>query len=224
MPKTNEQLETDIEKLKIEIEKFKETPESKIEPKHNHAGGDYARVNMKDLTGVVWDDLRIPGLQVKVGATAPDLISFLGSGDLKIYGFNGAATTEIVYFAIQLPHSYQQGAEVIPHIHWSPTNTDSGNVKWQLEYSWANFENDTYGSPTTISIIDAASEVAWKHQVANFPAISGTGKRISSILICRLFRDPSDGSDTYGSDAAFLEFDFHFPINSIGSTDIESKY
>jgi len=51
--------------------------------------------------------------------------------------------------------------------------------------------------------------------MASFSAISGTGKTISSMLICRLFRDVSE--DDYNNDAAFLEFDIHYEINSVGS-------
>ncbi len=62
-----------------------------------------------------------------------------------------------------------------------------------------------------------------KHHIAGFDAISGTGKGISSMLICRLFRDVSDPNDTYGADAFVLEFDFHFQIDAPGSFQATSK-
>jgi hypothetical protein len=170
----------------------------------------------------VWDDLRVPGTSVQKGASAPDLVSFLGAGNVMVNAFDGGATTEQVFFSIQLPHSYKEGSDITPHVHWSPINANAGNVKWQLEYSWANV-NDTFPAVTTISVVDATDTTAWKHQLAGFSAISGTGKTLSSMLVCRLFRDPSDGDDTYGSDAAFLEFDVHFEIDTVGSRQILSK-
>lgn len=187
----------------------------------DHAAGDYS-VFEDDGTlrmegdAKVWDDLRIPGLSVAKGASAPDLISWLGAGGLMVNGFDGNATSEQVFFTCQLPHSYKQGSDIEPHVHWGPVNANAGNVKWFLEYSWANIDG-TFPAITTISIVDAASGTAWDHQVAPFSTITGTGKMISSMLVCRLYRNPGDGDDTYGSDAGFLEFDFHFEKDTIGS-------
>ncbi len=187
----------------------------------DHIAGDYS--NFEDTgflryegSAQAWDDMRIPGLAVQLGASSPDLISFLAAGDLKIYGFNGNATEEEVHFTVQLPHTYAQGTDIEPHVHWSAVNANAGDVVWQLEYTWANI-NGTFPASTTITATDSASGTAWDHQVIGFSAITGTSKNISSMLVCRLFRDPTDGSDTYASDAAFLEFDFHFQIDTIGS-------
>jgi hypothetical protein len=170
----------------------------------------------------VWEDLRIPGTSTQLGASAPDLGAFLGSGNILVPRFDGNATTEQVFFTAQLPHSYKEGTNITPHIHWTPTDTNSGNVHWQLEYSWANI-GSAFSAPTTITVTDAASGTAWDHQVAGFSAISGTGKTISSMLSCRLFRDPTDAADTYAYDAAFLEIDFHFEGDTVGSTTITAK-
>lgn len=167
-------------------------------------------------TATAWEDLRVPGTTVKLGATAPDFAAFLGSGNLLTYLFDGAATAEQVYFTIQMPHGWKAGSDIYPHIHWTPTDANAGNVKWQLEYSWANIDA-TFAAPTTISIVDAADGTAWKHQKAQFAAIVGSGKTLSSMLVCRLFRDPADAADTYAHDAAFLQFDVHYEIDTLGS-------
>jgi hypothetical protein len=169
-----------------------------------------------ELQESVWDDLRVPGLATALGATSPDLISFLAAGGLEVLGFDGNATLEQVFFTVQLPHTYKQGTDIYPHVHWSPVNTNAGNVVWQLEYTWVNIDG-TFPASATITVTDAASTTAWSHQVAPFAAITGTGKEISSMLVCRLFRDPTDGNDDYASDAAFLEIDFHHEVNTMGS-------
>jgi hypothetical protein len=167
----------------------------------------------------VWDDLRVPGLSVRAGAVAPDLIQFLAAGNLRVYGFNGAGLNPIeeVYFTIQFPHSYMLGTDVYPHVHWTPVNGNAGNVYWQLDYSWADID-DVFPAVTTIGIADAAAGVAWTHQYAPFAAINGAARdNVSNMLVCRLWRDPGNANDTYGSDAAFLEFDVHFQLDTIGS-------
>jgi len=171
-----------------------------------------------ELQETVWDDLRIPGLSVTANPSAsPTLGAFLGAGSLQVWRFTGTGVlTEEVFFTIQLPHKYKEGTDIIPHVHWTPTDANAGDVVWQLEYTWQNI-NGTFGASTTITVTDSTNTTAWEHLVASFSAITGTNMDISSILVCRLFRDPAHGSDTYTSDAAFLEIDFHFEIDTIGS-------
>ncbi len=168
------------------------------------------------LTETVWDDMQIPGLSTERGSAAPDLVAFLGAGGLKELGFDGNNTMEEVHFTVELPHSYKEGTDIHWHVHWSPTTTNAGNVKWQLEYSWAN-ENATHPASTTISVIDASSTTAFDHLETVDTAITGTGKKISSVIVCRLFRDPSDDSDTYPDDATLCQVDFHIEKDTIGS-------
>jgi hypothetical protein len=55
------------------------------------------------------------------------------------------------------------------------------------------------------------------HKAVNATGIDGTGKTLSSMIICRLYRDVSDANDTYASDAFLLEIDFHYEIDTVGS-------
>jgi hypothetical protein len=174
-------------------------------------------------SATTFDDLRVSGLSVKVNASAPDLVAFApATTNLLVYGFDGAATSEQVYFAIQLPHSYKEGTDITPHVHWTPTTADAGNVKWFLEYSWAN-TSVAFAAPTTITVTQAAGGTAWVQNKAFFSSISGAGKTISSMLICRLYRNPADAADTYEHDATLLEFDFHFEQDTLGSQTASSK-
>ena len=171
------------------------------------------------LDPIVWDDLRVPGLTTKLGASAPDLVAFLGAGGLKAYAFDGGATTEEVHFMLQMPHSYKSETNLRPHVHWAPTTNDAGNVVWQLEYTWQKI-GGTFGAAATIaSTALAAGGTAWVHNYSSFAEIAGAGKgeNVSSMLVCRLFRDPTHVSDTYAHDACLLEFDVHFQVDALGS-------
>lgn len=176
----------------------------------------------------VWDDLRIPGEALGRAASAPELATFGPSGSLQAYTFDGddagGLTLEQVYFSIQLPHNYKQGTAIYPHVHWTPTTAGTGNVEWFLEYSWSN-RTDAFTAPLTISGVGAASGAAWTHTMTNIGTmpIDGTGKTISSMLECRLYRDPADEHDTYAADAAILEFDVHYEIDSCGSSSETAK-
>jgi hypothetical protein len=175
----------------------------------------------------VWDDLMIPGFAVKTtGTSPPDFTTvFAGSGNIDYYAFDGASLLEQVYFSVQMPHCWKEGGTIYPHVHFAPTSTNTGDlnsrvVRFSLEYTWAAI-NGTFGSPATFTM-DSAGFVPntsqWKHLLCtNNTGIAGTGKTLSSVLMCRLYRDPTDAADTYPQDVAFLSFDLHYEIDALGS-------
>lgn len=178
--------------------------------------------------GIGWEDLRVPLETTKVGASAPDFDTFIGS--TKIYWFD-AGTDQEVHFSVQLPHSWNCG-QIVPHVHWVPKTTSDGTpanqvVRWGLEYYWANrgvvfaagLGTTIY---TTTHAPADADVVALKHYVSAFAGISPTTDQdeISSMIICRLFRDANDAADTYEHDAGVLEIDFHYQVSSLGSASL----
>jgi len=163
----------------------------------------------------VWDDLRVAGSAVRVGASSPpDFETF--KGGISIYWFSPIALEEI-HFMAQLPHSYKHGTGLRPHIHWVPRTVNTGNVDWFLEYTWANI-GDEFPPPLTVIASGSASGTIGYHQLSAFPEISGSSQHLSSMLVCRLYRDGGQGDDTFTGDAGFLEFDFHYQIDSLGSS------
>jgi hypothetical protein len=156
---------------------------------------------------------------IKIGASDPDFIKVRdnGSSSAGVYSYAfDADTEEQLFFTIQLPHSYKAGTDISPHIHWMPTTTGTNAVVWGLEYTWSNIDG-TYGNTTLITATDAADGTAYKHQLADFADISGSGKNESSMLLCRIYRKAADAADTFTGDAVFLEVDFHFQMNKLGS-------
>ena len=167
-----------------------------------------------------WDDLRVPVTATNIGtANNPNFSQVLtngaGSQGVYTYLFDASAEEELL-FNVQLPHAWKEGTDIEPHVHWFPTSADTGTVRWGLEYTWSNVDG-TFSNTTIIYINDAADGTVYKHQLADFAAISGTGKTLSSMLMCRVFRDAGHVNDTYTGDAGLLEIDFHHRIDSLGS-------
>lgn len=170
-----------------------------------------------------WETIVISGIILGSATSAPDIIPFGDPPtDLKIRAFDGNAIIEQLYASPKIPSNYQEGTDIIFGIEWTPINNNAGNVKWFLDYTWANL-NDVFSAQTTISVVDAADGLAWKHQEAHFTAISGTGKKILSTLNFRLSRDPTDAQDTYTSDAGVLNVLIHYKINTFGSRQMDIK-
>lgn len=173
------------------------------------------------LNPTVYDDINIPAHSLTLGAAAPDSITLFGAGGIKGLGFNGNATTESVHGSTELIHRYAEGTDINPHIHWMPTTTGAGQVKWQLEYSWQN-EEGVFPSPTTVFGITTTAGVAWTLQHTDFPAMDGTGKEIGAAMAFRLFRDPTDNDD-YAADAALVHLGVHYEVDTMGSESLEDK-
>ncbi|KKN79015.1 hypothetical protein LCGC14_0344910 [marine sediment metagenome] len=181
-------------------------------------------------TATVFDDLRVPITALRVGpAGAPDFAQFRddGSGSTGVFAYWFDPNTEQqVYLVIQMPHSWKEGSNITPHVHWVSADTAVGagtDVSWGFEYTWASI-NGVFDTTTLVYADEqsgGASEILTvnKHYKTYFSGIVGAGHTISSMLICRLFRDATStgGTDDYDDDAGLIEIDFHYEIDTIGS-------
>jgi len=171
-------------------------------------------------TNLLWDDVKVSLARGTVGLNNPSLATFRNG--VQAYSFNESVMQQL-FFDIQLPHTWAEGTDIHPHIHWSPGNgNDTTNVRWGLEYTWANSggTGNTFPATTIVYATQAASGVPYSVEIASFGAISGVGKRVSSLLMCRVFRDATNVGDTYGQGAFGLSLDFHVQCNG-GGTVIE---
>lgn len=167
----------------------------------------------------VWDDLRIATSSTRAAASAPDFVKLLdnGSGSAGVFAHHFDKTTEEqLFFALQMPHAWNEGSTIYPHVHWVTTGTHTGTVVWGLEYSASSIDG-TFGNTTIITGSDAGTGTTHDHILTYIGSgIDMTGLTHSCMLQCRIFRKASDGSDTYDEDAALLEIDFHYEINQLG--------
>ena len=168
----------------------------------------------------VWDDIRIAIALRGSGGNNPTFA--LLEGGLYAYKFAGNATNEI-FFEVQMPHSWAEGTTIYPHVHWVSNGSNTTDaVTWGLEYDWENISGSFGGTTSTItnSVLSTGLKVQNINELAS-AGISGTGKNISSMLLCRLYR--SGGSDPNNDDCFLLTFDIHYQINTIGSRDKLTK-
>ena len=83
---------------------------------------------------VHWDDLRFPAVAINPPGAASDPDVDPTDGTLLF----AAGSTEVVFFAVQLPHCWKMGSAISPHVHWVKTTSAAGTVKWTLSYRWAD--------------------------------------------------------------------------------------
>ncbi len=178
-------------------------------------------------TATRWDDLKVPVTSLKEkGINIPNWDPFIGGTYTYWFKKETSASNENeLFFTVQMPHAWKEGSNIFPHVHWTAdANIGTSKVEWGLEYTWAN-PGSVFGAIGTILVDTPVAalgtvNVAFKHVISSFPEIAGSGKTLSSILMCRLFRKSRSGSnDTYSGKAALLEIDFHYEIDSDGSRD-----
>jgi hypothetical protein len=163
-----------------------------------------------ELLDTFWTDLVMPLTQTRVGAN--NLPTF-NTTEIA-YEFPQNDATEILYFVVQLPHGYKEGTGIYPHVHWKQTQNLVPVFK--LDYKWfnvgaaipADFTTYTMGSLALPYVSGSIQQIS-----KNDEPIAGTGKTISSLLLCRLYRD----DNVYTGDALAYQFDIHYEIDGFGS-------
>lgn len=196
-------------------------------------GGSFHRV--LTLTNDTWfDDIRVEPTVMGTGTKSPVYTVWTPSGGsasgLYFYLFDNAIAIQEkeVNFKLQMPHGKLLGSVIHLHVHWMPTSTGSAGdkVRWGLEYSKANpngvfaapgafiYATDPINPPSTTPTQDT-------HYITEFTDINMTGDALSTILMCRLFRNSSDAADTFAGDVGLLYIDAHVEMTKLGS---DSEY
>jgi len=164
----------------------------------------------------MFDDLVVPLTTTVRGATSKPDFDYSNIG----YLFPQNDTTEQLYFVVQLPHSYKEGSTVYPHVHW--LQSADQNVTWRFAYYWHN-PGDTLSivfSTISVNTLAYTYSSGSIHQISTRTSgISGTGKQISSILLCKLFRN----DNVYTGDALAFQFDLHIEKDTLGSAQEYTK-
>jgi hypothetical protein len=184
----------------LEIQ-YKNTAKSKIDK-----NGVY--INIAGL----WDDMRFPVVAINPPGQGSD-----PTYDVNELGYLFSANgTETLHIIAQMPHTYKEGSDIRPHVHWEPTNVNINNVVWRFSYRWRN-NGETIGAWIDVDIQAAAAGIADTLQVNTFGSITKVDAKISSMLDIKLSRIGGDANDTYNADARLKEFDIHFQKNTNGS-------
>ncbi len=146
-----------------------------------------------------------------VGANAPTWATIRDA--LAAYRFDAGVMNEL-WVSLHVPHEYLSGTMLYPHIHWVKTGTNTGTVRWGVEYSSARgYDIEAFPASTTIYIEQAGSATAYQHMIAE--QAEGAGVTVSnlepdSLLLMRLFRDAAHVNDTCTEAVFGLFLDVHY--------------
>lgn len=178
-----------------------------------------------------WDDIApyyITGQGANVAAAAA--YGTTGFVWYKLTATDGK--DEELQYSFQIPHRWQAGTAIEPHLHVVPSaNGSAGNedVKMQISYQWVNI-GEAYGTASSDMITPAAKKFTVsatggnKHTLWDFDAITASGKTLSgdlAFIVRRLSK--TDATDNYTGDIWLRYIDLHVEIDSLGSITELSK-
>ena len=166
-----------------------------------------------------WDDLRFPAQSINpagainaatiidVETTFPGCLSFSGSADNMVAG------------VAQMPHAWNRGTAVRPHIHWIKPTGSSAAVTWQLYYRRADVGQTFEGwqGPLTGTTVAGDPGISNQQLITTFGALDMTGYEESVILAWRLYRRGS--TDAENNAVTLLEFDIHYRTDKAGTVN-----
>lgn len=161
-----------------------------------------------------WDDITA---DLSSGKTAGSNVPTWAVFRDGIYAYEFSATLmKEVWITFHIKHDYAEGTLVYPHIHWSPTTTSTGVVRWGFEYSVAKgHDQEAFPSTTTVYINSTiSSNKQYQHIISE---VSDTDAfdafEADTLVLCRIFRDAADAADTFPDAVSAFTADIHFQAN-----------
>ncbi|KKL70702.1 hypothetical protein LCGC14_2102290 [marine sediment metagenome] len=167
------------------------------------------------LERAVWDDQQVAVTSVKLpGVSDPSWTAYKGSYVLTF----AKGADNIISFIVQMPHRYKEGSDIDFHIHTCWPDGAAGDTIWNFTHSWANIDDD-FPAETTVAAVTIASPANQDNlQLDTIAAtITGSGKKISSVILCSLQREGTAVADDYDNVTYMVALDFHVPRNTLGS-------
>lgn len=150
----------------------------------------YGRWAAKGDSALVWDEIVVIANSVRKNPTStkPDYDTWLFPGQTYLFD---AAAPESVYFDVEIPHDWLIGDPIECHVHHVPLSDNTGAIAWKLFYMMTDINGTfAFGAGDTLSVRQAGSGTAYKHQLANLGSVDMTSiTSVSSIISCVLVRD-----------------------------------
>lgn len=182
-------------------------------------------------TSTWWDDLRVEPTARSTGPNVPTFgrvardVAGTSNG-VYVYQFDNAAagSEKELFFSAQMPHGKLLNSQIDMHVHWVPVTAGGAGdkIRWGLEYTWAS-PGDAFPATTTVygdTTVVGDITVALSHCITSFPLLTPPASEdLSSILLCRVFRNSSNGADTATITAGMLFVDAHLEMAQLGSRE-----
>lgn len=160
-------------------------------------------------------DVNLPLIALTGGAT-PTPTAY-GGGEIRYAGFVHTIDKD-VDGVVELPHGARLVQSITPHIHYFPSTSGAGNIKFDLTYVLCQ-PDVVEPAETVISVTKSASGIAGKNETAVFPAISMSLEGPNAQFCFNIKRDTSVASN-YGATVLAKTVGIHVTLEATGSRTI----
>jgi hypothetical protein len=181
------------------------------------------QVGFDPLTGIVWDDAKYPFFGRQLDTAAGHL-----TYDLAELGVNYDDTSRYndldqIGIISQMSHKWYSGDVIRPHVHWWQSAAAIPNMllKYRITAPGAAIGSWVLAATQSQAFTYTSGTL---HQISKWPEIDMSAVTgVSAVIDFKVFRDTANtstefaGADPLTGDWLAKEFDFHFPINSLGS-------
>ena len=179
---------------------------------HNELDGNFTDLSTRTQEG--WRDNVVP-IEVKTGD--PNAAQWnVYQGGINMYSFAAGQMTQ-AFAVFHIDHDYKLGTAIYPHVHWSPTGTTAGTVRWGLEWTFAKgHQQMAFPAPTLVYTEQTSLEVPFMHyvsEVSDANVIPGTNIETDGLILMRVFRDGAHVDDTFDGDVFGLCVDLHYQVD-----------
>lgn len=136
-----------------------------------------------------------------------------------IKGFAFAPTGgDEIWISFHINHDFKVGTAIYPHVHWSPNTTNTGTVRWGMEYTVAKgHQQSNFGASNTIYVEQTVGSAnQYGHYIAEASdgdAISSSELEVDALVLMRIFRDGSHVNDTFPDSVFGFFVDLHVQVD-----------
>lgn len=132
------------------------------------------------------------------------------------YEFGNGQSDEL-WLVFHVDHDIVPGSLMYVHVHWSPSNTNTGVVRWELDYHAAKgHSQEAFPGTTNLVLEQAGSGVNLMHQIIEDTVGIGPFEPDTLILV-RLRRMGSHANDTYNAKVYGYSVDLHYQADRQGT-------
>ena len=181
-------------------------------------GGTQYKVGFENASGElqwtpVWEEQRAHITQFYAPAANNPSQSEIGVTPVLLFS---ATSEEWVFYEWEVPENYDTGSDFKIRFYWSPTDANTGDVVWGIEYTIVTPENDEVltTATTTATVTDSTQSLANELLRTDFITIPGTGIQPGDVISMRVYRDAD--ADDYNADAALVHLGLYFKIDRNG--------
>jgi len=178
--------------------------------------------NLFPIVDYEWNDIICPAINLAVGGAAPTVAV---TSNIRYYVLAGGTggTADELHGVFEMLHDYVEGEDCYLHAHWFAVASGTGAVVLGVDYGIANV-NEALAFTTGVTSVQATitEDKTGVHYATNVATISGTGLKIGSQIMFRMYR-PRIATNTHAENIGIITLGLHYPINSLGSKGITTK-